>query len=473
MKEHLAGTALAFASVAVCASPAAGATSLRFDPFQAYGAGGASPRSIVTGDFNLDGKLDMAIGNLGAGSNPPGNLVIRLGKANGSFGPPASHTLPGGMSSLVVGDFDANGDPDLAASASGAIAVWLGGTGASFSAPMSYSTGGINATVLSGQFDAPDTDPDLAVIGADPMVQSRAAVLLGGTGGTFGSATSYPFLTAMAAGGLGGAAADFNGDGDPDIAETDIDSPGVNVIPGAAGGTFGGAVSTVLDEGGESLYVDTGFFNGDSDPDLVLDSFDGDVVVVLGSTGATFATPVTDIPLANADSYGLATGDFVGDENTDIAAAEQKVDDGPSGIAILTGRGDGSFASPKVYGSAGVPGRALATDDFNGDGHPDFAMAAPADDKVEVLLSDYSQPKTRFTKKPPNTVGSSSVIYRFASNEAHSTFQCKLDDSGFKSCQSPRRLKHLRKGEHTFKVRATDSAGNTDSSPATDSFKVK
>jgi hypothetical protein len=71
------------------------------------------------------------------------------------------------------------------------------------------------------------------------------------------------------------------------------------------------------------------------------------------------------------------------------------------------------------------------------------------------------------------------VKYEFASDEAGSTFECKLKGNGldsavkqFGSCTSPRRYTKLENGRYKFEVRATDSHGNVDATPASDTFKV-
>ena len=58
------------------------------------------------------------------------------------------------------------------------------------------------------------------------------------------------------------------------------------------------------------------------------------------------------------------------------------------------------------------------------------------------------------------------------SSEPNSTFQCSLDGSPFADCASPDRLGPLSDGRHTFSVQATDQAGNTDPTPATDAWTI-
>ena len=81
-------------------------------------------------------------------------------------------------------------------------------------------------------------------------------------------------------------------------------------------------------------------------------------------------------------------------------------------------------------------------------------------------------PETTITEHPPNKLAKHKAKYRFVSDEAGSSFQCKIDKKPFKACSSPKKVKHLDEGKHKFKVRAVDAAGNVDSTPAKDKFKV-
>jgi hypothetical protein len=81
-------------------------------------------------------------------------------------------------------------------------------------------------------------------------------------------------------------------------------------------------------------------------------------------------------------------------------------------------------------------------------------------------------PQTSFKRKPPKRTTDRTPTFRFASDEADSTFQCKLDGKPYRRCRSPFTTKRLALGRHTFRVRARDSSGLLDPSPATYAFKV-
>ena len=85
---------------------------------------------------------------------------------------------------------------------------------------------------------------------------------------------------------------------------------------------------------------------------------------------------------------------------------------------------------------------------------------------------DTDAPETTITQDAPKRIDATKVTFRFVSDELGSTFACKLDKKRFKPCDSPEKLKRLDQGKHKFKVRATDPAGNVDTSPAKDKFRV-
>ena len=84
---------------------------------------------------------------------------------------------------------------------------------------------------------------------------------------------------------------------------------------------------------------------------------------------------------------------------------------------------------------------------------------------------DTRAPQTRVTKKV--RLGKRSVKFVFRSSEKGSKFKCSLDGRKFSRCKSPKKLKRLKKGKHTFRVRATDRAGNVDKTPAKRTFRIR
>jgi len=86
--------------------------------------------------------------------------------------------------------------------------------------------------------------------------------------------------------------------------------------------------------------------------------------------------------------------------------------------------------------------------------------------------TDTAPPETTIDSGPSGTVGSTTATFSFSSDETGSTFQCSLDDATFESCTSPKEYTGLSEGSHTFSVRATDPAGNTDPTPDSTTWTV-
>jgi hypothetical protein len=163
----------------------------------------------------------------------------------------------------------------------------------------------------------------------------------------------------------------------------------------------------------------------------------------------------------------------------------------------------GSFSGSSLTSPAGTPfaaypdadrtlsltrtlarGCATALDpaDDTDDSAADFAVTAPtprnnSTTPTETVCSgggggDTNAPETTITKHPAKRSDKTKAKFKFTASENGSSFECKLDKKPFKGCSSPQKYKHLKPGKHKFRVRATDSAGNTDATPAKYKFKV-
>jgi hypothetical protein len=89
-----------------------------------------------------------------------------------------------------------------------------------------------------------------------------------------------------------------------------------------------------------------------------------------------------------------------------------------------------------------------------------------------VAPSDTTPPDTTITSGPAASTSSTGATFAFSSTEAGSTFQCRVDAAAYAPCSSPKSYTGLAVGSHSFSVRATDAAGNTDASPAVRAWTV-
>lgn len=90
---------------------------------------------------------------------------------------------------------------------------------------------------------------------------------------------------------------------------------------------------------------------------------------------------------------------------------------------------------------------------------------------VEGIVADTTPPETTIDSGPSGTVSTADASFSFSANEP-STFECSLDGDVFASCSSPQSYANLSEGSHTFAVRATDAAANTNVIPASRTFSV-
>jgi VCBS repeat-containing protein len=329
---------------------------------------GDGPNSVAVGDFNGDGDPDLAVANEFAGS-----VSVLLGGAGGSFSAATNIATGGFPFAVAVGDFNGDGDPDLAVADAfdGIISVLLGSTGGTFTGPTNFPAGSFPASVAVGDFNG-DGDPDLAVV---DQVTGAILVLRGTTGGGF----TAPTTVGTATGPFSVAVGEFNGDGDPDLAVADQFSGRVLVLLGSAGANFT-APATVA-SGSDPDSVAVGDFNGDGDPDLaVADQSPGEIMVLLGSTGGTFTGPT--ILTTDSGVSAVAVADFNRDGDPDLAVTNVNL----SRVSVLLGSTGGTFTAPTNF-AVGSTQTSVVAADFNGDGKPDLAATKFNTDNVAVLLN--------------------------------------------------------------------------------------
>jgi Tol biopolymer transport system component len=174
-------------------------------------------------------------------------------------------------------------------------------------------------------------------------------------------------------------------------------------------------------------------------------------------------------------------------DGTKIAFARTSTEDGTDGLYVINANGTG--LTPIMNGSFHVGGNdptwspdgtRIAFDGTGGHlytvpptgGAPTF-LASNGDYPTWAALGDTAPPNTTITSGPPLFTKDTSPTFGFTSSEAGSTFKCRLDGAAtFTSCASPKTYSGLAAGAHTFRVRATDSAFNTDPTPATRTFTV-
>ncbi|MBZ5513496.1 MAG: choice-of-anchor D domain-containing protein [Acidobacteriia bacterium] len=286
-----------------------------------YAAGGRS-RSVAAGDFNRDGKLDLAVANIEAGT-----LSILLGNGDGTFGAPVSvgGTLSSAPWCVTAADLNQDGKLDLAIAQPGSlgggiVSILLGNGDGTFQPRVDYAAGFGAVFVAVGDFNG-DGKLDLATADSTP---GTVSILLGNGDGTFPSHVEYAAGTSP----WGVAVADFNGDGNQDLAVTNPGSNTISIFLGKGDGTF----QPKVDYAGKSAphLVASQDLNGDGRLDLIFSENASNVVsVLLGNGDGTFQSRL-DFP-TGASPFGVVPADFNGDGRPDLAVA----DGGSNAVSIL------------------------------------------------------------------------------------------------------------------------------------------
>ncbi len=312
MKHPSLAIVLMVAALTVAAHDAHAQCPLSFAPAVNY-AVGTSPRFVVVGDFNGDGRPDLVVANSNIPFSTRSTVSILLGNANGTFQGGVSYPVGIRPLSVAVGDFNADGRPDLAVANSGSanVSILLGNGGGTFQAAVSYAVGTTPPSVAVGDFNA-DGRLDLAVANYN---SNTVSILLGNTNGTFQAAVNFAVGVRPNSVAVG----DFNADGRPDLAVANQTSDNVSILLGNANGTFQGAVNYPVNNGPVSVAV--GDFNADGRPDLAVANGDSSayVSILRGNANGTFQAAV-DYAAASRP-YSVAVGDFNADGRPDLAVA--------------------------------------------------------------------------------------------------------------------------------------------------------
>jgi hypothetical protein len=340
-----------------------------------------SPTLMVFGDFNGDGKTDVVVLTQGT----PGQEIVLLGNGDGTFqSTPIVTNGVDGLLSVVVGDFNGDGKLDLATSAlvaSGNIQVatvflQLGNGDGTFQAPTTACTsrysGGEPESIALATADV-NVDGKLDLV----LTADLIGVYLGNGDGTFPAAPNY--YQPMSSGGAGIAIADFNLDGKPDVAADG------EILLGNRDGTLKGPPTVVLPSSAD-IAVAGQFVKNGAWGVAAISNATASTLYILTNDGTGLLTVANTYTLPQP-SYAIAAADVNGDGNLDLVVTGADPNSHNWSYTVLLGNGNGSFQAPALYQQNT---QAIATTiviaDFNNDGRLDLAV--PAGNSVAVLLGN-------------------------------------------------------------------------------------
>ncbi len=369
--------------VAVSAAGASGGANT--DPSFAPGPSlpaGTTPGAVAVGDFDANGSPDLAIADYGYEQN----LRILLNDGSGRFRLAPGSPLDVESGSLATADFNHDGIADLAVAGGLKLKILLGDGIGGFNpapgSPIALEGGPVSAGDVNR-----DGTPDLVLAIAEQSGKHTFRVLLNDGTGRFTVVGASPPVT-IKGDFFSFAVADLSGDGNLDLAAADSKSKKLAVLLGDGTGAFGAATRFQSGEIFGKLVV--GDFNGDGKPDLAEPVRFGSKIAVLRGMGAgRFGSPL----LINAEeAYNLAAADFDQDGKSDLAAPSD------GGVAVYLGTGTGKLREAKHSPFDGGWINLVATADFDGDSKADILSLAgtgvwwPAQRWNLILFQTHSGP---------------------------------------------------------------------------------
>jgi hypothetical protein len=350
-------------------------------------ASGDGPGIVVIADLNGDRNMDLIVAN-----ERSGNASVFLGDGKRTFSPAPGSPVPAGPrpNDLVVGDFDRDGKPDLAFAnhETQQLTIVLGdGRGGFAPAPFSPVTVAVKPHphgIAAGDFDE-DGFPDLVT---DSWAEDRLEILFNSgnaapwTRGTHVAVGKHPYQRIRVA--------DLNRDGHADIVSPNLEGDNVTVLLGDGKGAFRQPDGSPFPCGDSPFNVAVGDVNADGVSDLAIvnspsstsdrSGRDGLTVLLGDGRGAFRAT--NGSPFATDRFPNIAAiGDLDGDGDGDIVLSFPNGDH----ITVFSMSRPGILAARNDIRAGDHP-KGVAIYDLDGDGRGDIVIASNSANAITITF---------------------------------------------------------------------------------------
>ena len=333
---------------------------------------GTAPGAVAVGDFNGDGKMDLAVLNSGnAAVGDDGGVSILLGNGDGTL--QAARNFPAGQNpiTIVVADFNHDGKLDLVVlAASNTVVLLLGNGDGTFQSPSNIPIGSDSVSHFAAGDLNGDGNADLALENS-----TAVGILLSNGDGTFQTEVDYSIVDGISRVPI--IMGDFNGDKKLDVALVTGSGKSIGLLLGNGDGTL---QQPTYKSSGLVFGIKTDDFNCDGRTDLVAYGFDkpctdcfGDVwkTIFLGQSDGTIMPIQTGPPF-----FPSVIGDVDGDGKPDLIVENM----------IALGNGDGTFQPLLSVNLLLLPGVSTGAD-LNGDGLLDGVTVDSTNNLVNVMLN--------------------------------------------------------------------------------------
>lgn len=359
---------------------------------------GASPTSVAAADLDGDGDQDLLATSTGSDRVTP---FIQF--APGRFAPGGALQTGGQPRALAVADVDRDGDVDLVVAnfADNTVAVLPQVAPGQFGAPSALLTTGPGPqSVVVGDFNT-DGRPDIAAAVVNAVPESIVVFLQLASGGF---ATTASAVLATGADPKALVAADLNHDGRVDLACANTTGANVTIYYQGASGLPSAASTTLLLTVGtrpSSLVAED--LNGDGRLDLVVASLGpvtttntGTLDVYLQTAAGAFPAAPSNSLIAGTNTAAVVATDLDGDGDADLVGLNAGVSTNPSTGNLTTFRQvvPGVFVKSVVQQAVGVSSTLLAANallaaDLDGDGEADLACVNTSTGNLAIYTGSF------------------------------------------------------------------------------------